>query len=323
MAKALIAARAETSLDPWPDADASLSDRRPAKGAFDRIRAAAARYVQLSKPGIVFGNLVSTTGGFLLAARGSLNPPLLLATLAGVSLVVASGCAFNNVIDRDIDAAMKRTRGRALARGAVLPGAALVYAVLLAVAGFVVLANAVSGLAVALAAAGFAVYVGVYSLCLKRRSPLSTVVGSLSGATPPVIGYCAASGRLDAGALLLLLIFCLWQMPHSYAIGILYRDDYAAAGVPILPVRCGVATAKRRILAYIVAFVLAATGLTLAGYAGYAFLAASLAMGGWWLHIGLAGWRTSDDRAWARRMFSFSIVVITTLSLMMGCGYRL
>jgi protoheme IX farnesyltransferase len=323
MAKASMAARAETSLGPWPDADASSSDRRPAKGAFDRIRAAAARYVQLSKPGIVFGNLVSTTGGFLLAARGSLDPPLLLATLAGAALVVASGCAFNNVIDRDIDATMKRTRGRALARGAVSPGAALVYAVLLAAAGFAVLANAVSGLAVALAAAGFAVYVGVYSLCLKRRSSLGAVVGSLSGATPPVIGYCAASGRFDVGAALLLLIFCLWQMPHSYAIGILHRDDYAAAGVPILPVRCGVATAKRRILAYIVAFTFAAAGLTLSGYAGYAYLAASVTMGGCWFAMGLAGWRASDDRAWARKMFGLSIIIVMALSVTMGCDYRL
>ena len=258
MAKACIAARAETSLGPWPDIDASLSGRRPARRLFDRIRGAAALYVQISKPGIIFANLMSAAGGFLLAARGRPCPLLLLTAFAGVSLVIASACAFNNVIDRDIDAKMKRTRGRALARGAVSPGAALIYAALLGVAGIGVLARAANGLAAVLAAAGFVVYAGVYTLCLKRRSPLSAVVGSLAGATPPVIGYCAASGRFDLGAALLLLIFALWQMPHSYAIGILYRDDYAAAGVPVLPARHGAATAKRRILASIVAFALAA-----------------------------------------------------------------
>ncbi len=315
--------RAELRLDPCPGIEASSPLRRPAAGQLDRVRTTLGHYLQLTKPGIVFGNLVSVAGGFLLAARGHFSLPLLLAVLAGVALVIASACAFNNVVDRDIDATMKRTRGRVLVRGLVSPAAALVFAIMLGLAGIAVLAEAVSGLAAVLAAAGFAVYIGAYSLYLKRRSPLSTLVGSLSGAMPPVIGYCAVRGQLDAGAALLLLIFSLWQMPHSYAIGILYRDDYAAAGIPVFPVRHGVAATRRHILAYIAAFVPSSAALTLAGYTGYAYLAVVLAAGAYWFSLGLAGPRSGDDRAWARRMFLFSILIVLALNVMMGCNYRL
>jgi protoheme IX farnesyltransferase len=297
----------------------------PADGnAMQKMLVIVKRYAQLTKTGIVFGNLISVAGGFFLAARGHIDPLLFLATVTGVSLVVASGCVFNNYIDRDIDAKMKRTQNRVMVQKLVSPRPALIFAGLLGLAGLADLFLAVNMLSAALATFGFLIYVGVYSLYMKRHSVLGTLVGSLSGAMPPVIGYCAVSGHFDLGAGILLLTFCLWQMPHSYAIAILYLDDYAAAGIPVLPVHLGVPIAKKRIIAYIPAFTIAALLLTVAGYTGYAYFAVTAVIGAYWLYAAFSGYRRAENRAWARRMFIFSIVSIMALSLMMSVDfYRL
>ena len=322
MTKATIAARAADSLGSISGADTAASEPQFADVPIRRIGTAFADYIQLAKPGIIFGNLVSVAGGFFLAAHGQFHLILLLKVFAGVSLVIAGGCAFNNVIDRDIDGKMKRTRKRVLAQGRVSPAMALIYGVALGAGGLGLLYGAVNPLSALLAAIGFVVYVGVYSFYLKRNSTYSTVVGSLSGAMPPVIGYVAISGHFDLGAALLLLTFSLWQMPHSYAIGILYRDDYAAASIPVLPVRHGLKTARRHILAYIAAFVAAASGLTVAGYTGYAYLAVAILGGAYWFSMALPVPEEGDVRRWARRLFGFSILIILALSLLMGIDYR-
>ncbi|MCG7600522.1 heme o synthase [Halomonas sp. McH1-25] len=279
-------------------------------------------YLNLTKPGIIFGNLISVTGGYFLAARGEFDLPLFLATLAGVALVIASGCVFNNVIDRDIDVKMERTRNRALARGLVSPHVALAYATVLGLAGFALLYWGANPLAALFAGLGFFVYVVLYSLYLKRNSVYGTLVGSLSGATPPVIGYCAASGQFDMGGAILLLIFSLWQMPHSYAIAIFRFNDYRAASIPVLPVKKGIAAAKRSIVLYIVAFMAAALALSVLGYAGYGYFAVAATMSLYWLYLASLGYRKNDDCAWAKKQFAFSIVMITALSVMMAVDFR-
>ncbi len=202
------------------------------------------QYLQVTKPGIIFGNLISVIGGFLLASKGSIDYALFLTSLVGVSLVVASGCVFNNVIDRDIDIKMERTRNRVLVKGLISAKVSLVYATVLGIAGFALLYFGANPLAMWLAVMGFVVYVGVYSLYMKRHSVYGTLIGSLSGAAPPVIGYCAVTNEFDAGALILLAIFSLWQMPHSYAIAIFRFKDYQAANIPVLPVVKGISVAK-------------------------------------------------------------------------------
>lgn len=275
------------------------------------------RYLLITKPGIIMGNLISVLGGFFLAANGSQSLQLLLMTLMGVSLVIASGCVFNNYIDRDIDGLMERTRNRVLVKGLISPRASLIYASLLGVAG-VVLLGQINGLAALLGGLGFVVYVGLYSLWLKRRSVYGTLVGSLSGAMPPVIGYCAVRGEFDSGALVLLLIFSLWQMPHSYAIAIFRLRDYQAAGIPVLPVLRGIRVTKDHMLGYIIAFALAALMLTGTGYAGYGYLGVALLVSAIWLLLAVNGYRVSDDAVWARKLFFFSIIAISALSLMMS-----
>jgi protoheme IX farnesyltransferase len=164
--------------------------------------------------------------------------------------------------------------------------------------------------------------VGVYSLYLKRNSVFSTLIGSLAGAAPPVAGYCAVRNRFDMGAVILFLIFSLWQMPHCYAIAIFRFKDYRAASIPVLPVIKGKATAKKHIAGFILAFMMATPLMTLGGYTGYAYLAVAAAMGLWWLYIAWKGYRTSDERLWAKRLFVFSILAIFAVSFMMSIDFR-
>ncbi|AKH65733.1 MULTISPECIES: heme o synthase [Photorhabdus] len=276
------------------------------------------QYLQVTKPGIIFGNLISVIGGFLLASKGVIDYPLFISTLLGVSLVVASGCVFNNYIDRDIDRIMERTKNRVLVKGLIDPKISLIYALILGIAGMVLLYVAANALAMQLAIIGFVVYVGVYSLYMKRKSVYGTLIGSLSGAAPPVIGYCAVTGQFDTGALILLLIFSLWQMPHSYAIAIFRFKDYQAANIPVLPVIKGISVAKNHIILYILAFMIATLMLAISGYAGYKYLIVAVAVSIWWLGMALSGYKTANDRVWARKLFVFSIVAITSLSVMMS-----
>ena len=275
-------------------------------------------FIQITKPGIIFGNVLSVAGGFFLAAQGHVDFVLFLATVIGTSLVVASGCVFNNCIDRDIDLKMERTKNRAMVQGLISLKLALVYATLLGVAGFGLLYVKANPLAALFALIGFIIYVGFYSLYLKRKSVHGTLVGSLSGAMPPVIGYCAVSNSFDLAALTLLVMFSLWQMPHSYAIAIFRFNDYLAASIPVLPVKRGIGVAKKHILLYIIAFLLATLMLTIGGYAGMSYMAVAAAMGMYWLYMAWTGYKAVDDRLWARKLFVFSIFTITALSVMMS-----
>ncbi|CBY26116.1 heme o synthase [Yersinia enterocolitica] len=280
------------------------------------------QYLQVTKPGIIFGNLISVVGGLLLASKGVIDYPLFLATLFGVSLVVASGCVFNNYIDRDIDRIMERTKNRVLVKGLIDPKVSLIYASILGIAGMLLLYVGANPLAMWLAVIGFVIYVGVYSLYMKRKSVYGTLIGSLSGAAPPVIGYCAVTGQFDMGALILLLIFSLWQMPHSYAIAIFRFKDYQAANIPVLPVIKGISVTKNHITLYILAFMVATLMLTLSGYAGYKYLVVAAAVSVWWLGMALRGYKATNDSVWARKLFVFSIIAITSLSVMMSVDFN-
>ena len=281
------------------------------------------RYIQVTKPGIIMGNAISVAGGFLLAAQGQFTWTLLLATLAGLSLVVAGGCAINNVIDRDIDAAMKRTQSRPTVTGAISSTAALSHGVVLTLAGFILLGLFTNISALAFAVFGFVIYVGVYSLYMKRHSVYGTLVGSLSGAVPPVVGYCASAGQVDAGAIILLLMFSLWQMPHSYAIAIFRYQDYARANIPVLPVKQGIHAAKCHIVIYIAIYALVTLMLSVAGYTGIGYMAVAGTTSFWWLLMALRGYRRNINlERWAKQVFAFSIINITLVSAAMAFDYH-
>ena len=275
-------------------------------------------YLLVVKPGIVFGNLISAAGGFFLASKGQLDGVVLPATLIGISLVVASGCVFNNCVDRKIDRKMIRTRNRALAQGLISLKIAVSYATVLGLAGLALLWAATNLLSVVIVLAGLVIYVGVYSLYLKRHSVYAALIGSLAGATPPLAGYCAVTGRFDLGAVILLSIFSLWQMPHCYAIAVFRFDDYTAAGIPVLPVKQGTAAARKHIVGYILAFMAATLMLTFGGYTGYSTSAVATVLGLSWLYMAWSGYKAADVRLWAKKLFIFSILTIFILSVMMS-----
>ena len=281
------------------------------------------RYLLVTKPGIIFGNLIAVIGGFFLAAQGQVDWSLLLATVTGLVLVVASGCTLNNCIDRDIDSKMERTRKRVTVTGIISTKAAAAHGAVLGVAGFWLLYRWTNPIALAFAGFGFFIYVVVYSLYMKRHSMYGTLVGSLSGAVPPVVGYCAVTGTFDTNAAILLLMFALWQMPHSYAIAIYRFKDYQAAGIPVLPVVHGIDKAKHHIVLYILAFALVTLLLEFGGCVGYGYLLVACATSLWWLWMALSGYKpATDNRVWARKVFLVSVITITALCLTMAVDFQ-
>ncbi|EXS24465.1 protoheme IX farnesyltransferase [Acinetobacter baumannii 573719] len=280
------------------------------------------KYLFLTKPGILFGNFITTLGGFFLAAQGSIDILLLLLTLLGTTLVVASGGVVNNVIDQDIDTKMQRTQNRALVKKTISPTVALIYALVLGVIGFSILWFGVNGYAFLFAMIGFIVYVGFYSLWTKRTSIHQTVIGSISGASPPVIGYTAVTHQFDVAALLLFLAYALWQMPHSWAIAIYRFDDYKNAGIPILPVARSIYRTKIECVIYILLFAAVLNGLYCFGYTNVFFLITFNALTAYWLYLSVIGFKAENDQLWAKRFFLYSVILITLLSLSFSFTYQ-
>jgi heme o synthase len=269
-------------------------------------------YLALTKPGIIFGNAITAAGGFALAAQGRFDALLFLAMLVGLSLVIASACVCNNFIDRALDRKMARTKKRPLAQGTISVQNALLFALGLGVLGTSLLALGTNLLTALIALFGFIVYVFFYSIS-KLHTTHATLIGSIAGGVPPVVGYCAISHHLDTAALILFTIVALWQMPHFFAIALYRLDDYAAAKVPVLPLKRGIRAAKIQMLFYVVAFIGATLMLTFLGYTGTLFLAVMGLLSLGWLLLSIQGFKSLNDRAWARTMFRFSLVIITAL----------
>lgn len=275
-------------------------------------------YYALTKPGIIFGNVVTAIGGFLLASKGKIDYGLLLIMLLGMSCIIGSACILNNYIDREIDRKMQRTKERPFAKGVISIKKAMVLAFILNALGAHLLFYYTNFLTLGVALLGFFIYVVLYSIVLKQHSTYATAVGSIAGATPPVIGYCAVTGQLDIAALILFLMVALWQMPHFFAIAMYRLEDYAAALIPVLPVVKGVQVTKKRILFYILAFTIASCMLFVFHHTGYIHLILANVLGLIWLYLGLKGFKQNDNRLWARKMFVFSLVVIVMLSIVIS-----
>ncbi|MBI5273966.1 MAG: protoheme IX farnesyltransferase [Chlamydiales bacterium] len=271
-------------------------------------------YYMLTKPGIIFGNVVTTTAGFMLASRGYIDLLLFLATLIGLSCIIASSCIFNNYIDRDSDRKMSRTKNRGFARGIISVQYAILLSIVLGLSGTLFLFLFVNFLTAMIALLGFFVYVIVYSF-VKYHTIHGTLIGSIAGALPPVIGYCAVSNRFDLGALILFAIVAIWQMPHFFAIAMFRLKDYTAASIPVLPVKKGVHVTKIQMLLYIIAFIITSLLLPLFNYTGYLYLVVTVFFGVAWLLLSIKGFFSTNDKLWARKMFVFSLIVIMALSI--------
>lgn len=270
-------------------------------------------YYRLTKPGIVYGNVLTTVAAFLFAARWHVDALLLVATVAGTALVIASACVCNNYLDRKIDAKMQRTSTRALVLGAVSTKRALIFAAVLLAVGEGLLGAVAGALTALIALFGFFMYVVVYGYA-KRAGAWGTLVGSISGSVPIVIGYVAVTGHFDLVAALLFIILAVWQMPHFYAIALYRMEDYRTAGIPVLSVVRGVARTKRSIVWYLFAFVMATSSLTLFGFAGYTYLLVMLVVSLVWLRGALRGYKTQDPVPWGKRVFFHSLIALLVFS---------
>jgi protoheme IX farnesyltransferase len=237
---------------------------------------------------------------------------LVLATLLGGSLAAGSANAINNYVDRDIDQLMARTAHRPLAKHAVDPTAALRFGIVLGVASFVWLVATVNLLSAVLAVAAILFYVFVYTLGLKRRSPQNIVIGGAAGCVPVLVGWAAVTGEVGLPALLLFAIVFAWTPPHFWALALKYREDYARAGVPMMPVVYGVAETARQILLYSILLVSITLMFGPVGQMGLLYLTAAVGLGGVFIYLAWRLLRTNTEQM-AMRLFRYSITYLGLL----------
>ena len=276
-------------------------------------------FLALIKVGIVNSNIITAFTGIWLAIQfsegvGFLDSlDIILYTLVGSALIMAGSCSFNNYYDRDIDPLMERTKNRPTVTGKASPSKVLILSFGLIAAGLVLLAltNMTTML---IGAFGVFAYVVLYTMIFKRRFVSNTIIGSISGAVPPLIGWAAIDPNLDMMAWVLFAIMFLWQPPHFYALAMRRVEEYRAAGVPMLPVVKGFKAAKRSIMLWIIALMFVPFFLTSLG-TPLVVLAALLSTG--WLILGIAGYKKKDDIKWATSMFVYSLNYMTILFVAM------
>ncbi|XWN53090.1 heme o synthase [Anoxybacillus flavithermus] len=270
------------------------------------------------KIGIVNSNLITTFTGLWLAlhftGKGFLsNLHIVFFALIGSALVIAGSCALNNFIDRDIDHLMERTKNRPTVSGSVEPKRVLWFGVFLVAVGTIsLLMTTVTAAIIGLV--GVVTYVFLYTMWSKRSNTFNTVIGSISGAVPPVIGWTAVDDSFHIVPIILFLLMFLWQPPHFLALAMKRCEEYRAAGIPMLPVVHGFEVTKRQIVIWIVAL------LPLPFYLfslGVPFLVIATLLNVGWLALGLAGFKMKDDMKWAKWMFIYSLNYLTILFVTM------
>ncbi len=269
-------------------------------------------FVALTKPRIIELLLVTTLPTMVVAKRGVPPVGLMVATLAGGALAAGGANAINMWHDRDIDAVMKRTASRPLVTGLIQPTEALVFALALELVAFLLLWGTVERGSGVLATSATAFYVFVYTLWLKRTSSQNIVIGGAAGAVPVLIGWSAVTGTLSWAPFVLFAVIFVWTPPHFWALAIKYREDYAAADVPMLPVVADAGATRRRIVAYTV--VLVAVSLAFAPVAGmgWIYTTAAILLGAAFLFYAVRLLQHSTVRN-AMRLFGWSITYVTLL----------
>ncbi len=273
-------------------------------------------YYQLTKPRIIPLLLITTAGSMWIAAKGEVNPLLLLVTLTGGTLAAASAQTINCIYDRDIDYEMERTRHRPMPSGKIQPREALIFAIVLAVLSFTILAVFANLLAALLAFSGIVFYILVYTHWLKRHSTQNIVIGGAAGAIPALVGWAAVTGTLSWAAWLIFAIVFVWTPPHFWALALMIRDDYAKVGIPMLPVVVGDTATVRQIWYYTLVTVIATLLLVFPLHAtGIVYAAIALFLGGVFIHKSWRLLQSPEDRTVARDLFLYSISYMMLLCL--------
>jgi heme o synthase len=272
-------------------------------------------YWQLTKPRIIILLLVTTAGSMWIAAKGEVDPLLVITTLLGGTLASASANTINCIYDRDIDYDMERTRHRPLPSGRIQPRDALIFALALAAISFTILTVFANLLSACLAMSGIVTYVLVYTHWLKRHSTQNIVIGGAAGAIPPLVGWAAVTGDLSWAAWDYFLIIFLWTPPHFWALAMMIQKDYAKVGVPMLPVVVGDAPTAKQIWIY--TLLLIPTTLTLVyplHVMGAVYAAIALLLGGLFMAKAWALLQSPGDQGLARSLFKYSILYMMLLS---------
>ena len=277
-----------------------------------RAHTVFAAYVRLTKPRIIELLLITTVPSMFLAASGVPKIGLVVATLIGGTAAAGGANAINQYLDRDIDQLMHRTRHRPLPAHQIPPRHALMFGISLAVAAFSFMTLTVGVLAASLTASAVVFYAVVYTLWLKRRTAQNIVIGGAAGAVPVLVGWAAVTGRVEAPALGLFLIVFLWTPPHFWALSLVYREDYAAAGVPMLPVVAGIDRTTQQMWWYAVVLVICTIAFIPVGGMGWPYGVAAAGLGVWFLRS-VRRVRTDSSRRAAMRVFRDSIVYLTLL----------
>jgi protoheme IX farnesyltransferase len=273
-------------------------------------RSAVSDYFEMTKPRVQSLLLFTTVTTMYVAGDPSLE--LVALTCLGGALSAGGAGAINHVLDRDIDRTMHRTANRPVAAGRVSPAAGLAFGIGLGVAAFVLLATTVNLLATALSLSGLLGYVFVYTMWLKRTTPQNIVIGGAAGAVPPLVAWAAVTGGLTGTPLYLFAIVFFWTPPHFWALSLLMKDEYARAGVPMLPVVRGEAETRRQIVLYSV-LLYAVTQLPFcAGGFGAIYLVASLILGGAFIGGAVLLQRRADRRT-ALKLYLFSLLYLALL----------
>jgi heme o synthase len=271
-------------------------------------------YIKLTKPGIIVGNAITAISGYFMGMKNGFQPLEFFAMLLGLIVIIGSGCVFNNYKDRFIDQKMERTKARALVQGIVSEQNALRFGSTLVAFAITILALFTNTLTLMFAVLGFIVYVNVYTP-LKLKSEHGTLIGSIAGAVPPVVGYTASAHSFDLCALLLFLMITFWQMPHFYAIAIYRSSDYKNADIPVLPLVKGFYATKIQMMYYTCLYVLSSLSFYFFKFSGTGYFYTALTLGMMWLIWALKGFQTKCDIKWAKIMFRLSLVVVMGISI--------
>ncbi|WP_400162546.1 heme o synthase [Brevibacillus sp. TJ4] len=290
--------------------DQQVTMQQEALDAGTNERATWRDYVQVTKPGITISNSMTTFAALWLASFGFPDWKLAILTLVGTALIIMSGCVLNNYYDRDLDLKMKRTMNRAIANGRISTRNALLLGIGLLLAGLAVLAVYANPLAAVWGLIGHIFYVLIYTP-MKRVTTLNTVIGGVSGAVPPVIGWVAVTGTMDFAAWLLFLILFLWQPPHFLALAMMKTEEYRAGNLPMLPVVKGFAETKRQMFLWAAVLFPASLLLFLHANVGYFYLIVMAIMGLVYIVLLYKGFSAKDDMAWAKKLFGYSILYLT------------
>jgi protoheme IX farnesyltransferase len=242
-------------------------------------------FYEMCKPRVVMLMILTSLVGMFLAVPGMVPLDVLILGNLGIALVAGSGAVVNHLIDRKIDIIMKRTHNRPVAQGRVEPKQAALFAIVIGVAGMAILLLWVNPLSAWLTLASFVGYAFIYTGYLKHATPQNIVIGGLSGAMPPLLGWSAVTGTIDGGALILVLIIFAWTPPHFWALAIHRKDEYAKSGVPMLPVTHGEHVTKVHIIVYTLMLVVVSVFPFFSGMSGLLYLVSALALG-----AGFIGW---------------------------------